>query len=165
MEIFIMGKNMVWVFWSTTMEGSMKVSGFLTAKKDLGPRNSQMAVFSKDSISMENPMELELISGEMDRDTMVNGWMASNMVQVCGEVKKEILLKDNGNLGNLMDMECIPGPMETPMKVSSKIVLNMEKEYKDLQMEIYIKDTTSTENLQDMDNISGLMAAFSKEIL
>ena len=128
MEIFIMGKNMVWVFWYITMDGSMKDSGFLIGKKDLAQRNSPMAVFSKDSISMENPMELELISGEMDKGMTVNGWMASNMAQVCGEVKKEILSKDSGNLVNLTDMECIPGPMEIPMKGSSKIVLNMEKE-------------------------------------
>ena len=154
---------MVWVFWSITMEGSMKGSGSLIAKKDLAPRNFPMAAFSKDSTSMENPMELEHIYGETDRDTMVNGWMASNMAQACGEVKKEILSKESGNLVNLMDMECIPGPMETPMKASSKIVSNMDKESKDSQTEISIKAIISTENLQDMDSTSGSMAAFSKE--
>lgn len=88
----------------------------------MGHKNLQMAVSTKANILMEKLEEPEHIYGQMDNVMMDNGWMVLSMDQVCGEVKKVILIRDNGNLVSLRAMECIHGQMVIPIKENLKNV-------------------------------------------
>jgi hypothetical protein len=75
-------------------------------------KNFQIIASIKVTIKMVSLREQEVIIGLMVNITMDNGLTDSNMVQVCGEVKRETHIKASGNLVSLKDMECIHGQTE-----------------------------------------------------
>ena len=104
------------------MGGFIRVIGLAIKRMERGMKSLAMLRCIKDIMSMGNPKGVEDITGQMEKFMRESGKMGSSMVQVSGEVLKEIPISDNGNKAKLMDMEFIPGITGTDMKGNSRTV-------------------------------------------
>ena len=101
----------------------------------------------------------------MDRPTMENGKITSNMELVSGSVQKATRILESGKMEQPQVLGCSRRTMPVVIKVLFCLSSSMEKEQKNLPQETSIKAIIKMENFMVLDSTTGKTAVFIRESL
>jgi hypothetical protein len=141
----------------------IKGNGKMIKRKVLEYRNSQMDVFIRGIIKMENLMERAAITGVTARLMMESGKKEKDTGSEHGRELMETAMKANGDRENQM-VQGLLQAMVTPMKDSLRNLSKMALGWKNLLMETCTEEAILMACHQGREHITGQIRVILKEI-